>query len=103
MATLILDDCIGCVVCLPECPNSAIFEGEEIYFIKPELCTECVGFHDAEACAAVCPVDVCLPDPDREESEETLIARAKALHPSKNFGTDFPSHHRPASLDRKKS
>ena len=91
MATLILDECIGCGACLPECPNQAIFEGEQIYFIKPERCTECVGFHEEEQCAKVCPVDVCLPDPDREESEETLLARAKRLHPEKTFGPDYPS------------
>ena len=74
--------------------NGAITEGEQLYIIHPGRCTECVGFHDEEKCAEVCPVDVCLPDPDREEDEATLLARAKKLHPNHDFGTDFPSRFR---------
>lgn len=81
MATYITQDCINCGACEPECPNEAISEGPDIYVIDPELCTECVGFYDHEACQAVCPVECCLPDPDRPESEETLILRALQLHP----------------------
>ena len=94
MATLIDLDCINCGACEPECPNQAISMGEDLYVIDPKRCTECVGFHDEEMCASVCPVDVCLPDPDREEDEETLLARAKKLHPNKDFGEDFPSRFR---------
>ena len=43
MATYITDECIGCGACLPECPNKAISEGDEIFHIDPSLCTECVG------------------------------------------------------------
>ena len=78
---IIADDCISCGACMPECPNGAIYEGEEAYAIDPALCTECVGFHDYEACQAVCPTQCCLPDPDRVETEETLFARARRLHP----------------------
>ncbi len=53
---------------------------DEIYFIVPDKCTECVGFHEEPQCAAVCPVDCCVPDPDREESEEILALRQKTLH-----------------------
>ncbi len=63
MATYITEDCINCGACEPECPNEAISEGDEIYVIDPELCTECVGFYDHEACQAVCPVECCLPNP----------------------------------------
>ena len=63
MATYITEECINCGACEPECPNEAISEGEDIYVIDPKLCTECVGFHDHEACQAVCPVECCLPDP----------------------------------------
>src|SRR4029079_8960716 len=62
MATYITEDCINCGACEPECPNEAISEGDEIYVIDPELCTECVGFYDHEACQAVCPVECCLPN-----------------------------------------
>ncbi len=53
---------------------------DELYFIVPDKCTECVGFHEEPQCAAVCPVDCCLPDPDREEAEEVLAARQVTLH-----------------------
>lgn len=53
---------------------------EDYYFIVPEKCTECVGFHEEPQCAAVCPVDCCVPDPDRNETEEILLERKAALH-----------------------
>jgi len=94
MATMITSDCINCGACEPECPNNAISQGDPVYVIDPLLCTECVGFHDYEACAAVCPVDVCVTDQNNIESEEVLIARARALHPETNFGESFQSRFR---------
>lgn len=85
MATHITEECINCGACEPECPNEAISEGDDRYVIDPNLCTECVGFHDYEACQAVCPVECCVPDPERRESEETLLERARKLHPEKSF------------------
>lgn len=94
MATMITNDCINCGACEPECPNNAISQGDPVYVIDPQLCTECVGFHDYEACAAVCPVDVCVTDPNNIETEEALIARARALHPEVQFGENFQSRFR---------
>src|SRR5919107_1473858 len=94
MATTITSECINCGACEPECPNNAISQGDPVYVIDPLLCTECVGFHDFEACAAVCPVDCCVTDPNNIESEEALIARAKALHPETSFGDSFQSRFR---------
>jgi ferredoxin len=100
MATRITDECINCGACEPDCPNQAISEGDGIYVIAPELCTECVGFYDHEACQAVCPVECCLPDPARVESEELLLGRALSLHPddaelARNATTgSFPSRFR---------
>ena len=106
MATMITDDCINCGACEPECPNTAIYQGgvewelngatsaaldDDIFYIVPEKCTECVGFFDQEACAAVCPVDCCIPNPDIVETEDVLLGRAKQLHPEQTFGDDFPS------------
>ena len=99
MATMITSDCINCGACEPECPNNAISQGDPVYVIDPKLCTECVGFHDYEACAAVCPVDVCVTDPNNIESEEVLIARARALHPETDFGNGFQSRFRKAQSD----
>jgi Pyruvate/2-oxoacid:ferredoxin oxidoreductase delta subunit len=94
MATMITSECINCGACEPECPNNAISQGEELYVIDPLLCTECVGFHDYEACAAVCPVDCCVTDPNNVESEEALIGRAKAIHQDVQFGDTFESRFR---------
>ncbi|HYD43391.1 MAG TPA: YfhL family 4Fe-4S dicluster ferredoxin [Anaeromyxobacter sp.] len=85
MATVITDECINCGACEPECPNTAITQGDDIYVIDPAKCTECVGFHDEEACAAVCPVDCCVPDPNRPETEAQNYAKLAAIHPDKQF------------------
>jgi len=79
MALMITDECVNCGVCEPECPNEAIFEGEEIYEINPDLCTECVGHFDESQCVSVCPVD-CIPnDPDVNESPEELLVKYRKL------------------------
>ena len=53
---------------------------DEYYFIVTDKCTECKGFHDEPQCAAVCPVDCCIPDEDNEETEEQLLAKQRFLH-----------------------
>ncbi len=63
MALKILDSCINCDMCGPECPNSAIAlqviaAGKKIYQIDPNLCTECEGFYPEPTCVQVCPIDV---------------------------------------------
>jgi len=83
MATMITEECINCGVCESECPNQAIGEGEETFVIDPALCSECVGFHDTEQCAAVCPVDCCVPDPNLVETEPALFDRAQKIHPDR--------------------
>jgi len=79
MAYKITDECINCGACEPECPNEAIVPGDEIYEIITDKCTECVGYYDESQCAAVCPVDCCVPDPDNKESREELQAKAAKL------------------------
>lgn len=56
MAYTINDECTACGICLPECPNEAISEGDP-YVIDPEKCNECEGFHDVPQCVDVCPVE----------------------------------------------
>ncbi len=85
MATIITEECINCGACEPECPNSAITQGDDIYVIDPNKCTECVGFHAEEACNAVCPVDCCVPDPNHKETEEQNYGKLAKLHPDKQF------------------
>lgn len=106
MATTITSDCINCGACEPECPNTAIYSGatpwelagttnpalaQDIFYIVAQKCTECVGFYDHEACAAVCPVDCCVPDPKNLETHEVLLARARELHPELTIADDAPS------------
>jgi ferredoxin len=72
MALMITDECINCDVCEPECPNSAISQGEEIYEIDSNKCTECVGHFDTPQCIEVCPVDCIVPDPNHVEDKDRL-------------------------------
>jgi ferredoxin len=53
---------------------------DDYYYISPDKCTECQGFHEEPQCAAVCPVDCCVPDPDRVETVEVLLERKEKLH-----------------------
>jgi hypothetical protein len=64
---------------------------DQVFYIVPEKCTECVGFHDQEACAAVCPVDCCVPNPEIPETHDVLLARARTLHPETPIPDDAPS------------
>jgi len=97
---MITEECINCGACEPECPNTAIYAGgvqyelngatidalsNYFYYIVPEKCTECVGHFEKEQCAAVCPVDCCVPDPNHPETEEVLFERAKRIHPDRAF------------------
>lgn len=98
MSLKINEECINCGACEPECPNEAVYVGgeeyeyngeskpalsDDLYYIVPEKCTECIGFFDEPMCASVCPTDACVKD--QEESKEALLEKAKALHPDKQF------------------
>ncbi len=79
MSLLINDECINCDVCEPECPNEAIYQGEEIYEIDPNKCTECVGHYDEPQCVEVCPVDCIFVDEENPESQDQLIEKYETL------------------------
>jgi len=84
MALMITDECINCDVCEPECPNGAIYQGEEIYEIDPSKCTECVGHFDEPQCQQVCPVD-CIPlNPDIVETKDELMEKFMQLTEESN-------------------
>ncbi|WP_268035248.1 4Fe-4S binding protein [Algoriphagus sp. PAP.12] len=53
---------------------------DEFYYIVTDKCTECNGFHEEPQCAAVCPVDCCVDDPDHPETEEQLLAKKAFMH-----------------------
>lgn len=75
MALIIKDTCINCDMCEPECPNQAIFMGEEIYEIDPSRCTECVGHYDNPTCISVCPIRCITVDPNHQETLDQLAEK----------------------------
>lgn len=80
MALKILDSCINCDMCDPECPNEAITLGAEIYEIDVDKCTECIGHYEKPTCVSVCPIDCVKPDPDNVEDEDALLAKFIKMH-----------------------
>ena len=83
MSLFITDECINCDVCEPECPNDAIYQGDEIYEINPSLCTQCIGHYDEPQCQQVCPVDCILIDEVKPETEDQLQAKYEQLQADK--------------------
>ncbi len=79
MSLLVNDECIACDACREECPSEAIEEGDPIYNIDPDRCTECYGYDDEPRCVSVCPVDAILPDPNNVESKEELKYKYESL------------------------
>lgn len=79
MALLINDECINCDVCEPECPNGAIYQGEEIYEIDWRSCTQCVGHFDEPQCQVVCPVECIVVNPDHRENHDELYVKYHSL------------------------
>ena len=66
MSVIINGTCINCGACIDECPVEAIVDeddnptGEEIYYVYPDKCVECVDHHDEPACATACPTEGCI-------------------------------------------
>ncbi len=52
----------------------------DTYYIVPDKCTECQGFHEEPQCASVCPVDCCIPDEMYRETVDELITKKEKLH-----------------------
>jgi len=50
----ITDDCLACGICMDECPEGAISEGDPIYVIDPDKCTDC------GTCQEACPNDAII-------------------------------------------
>lgn len=105
MSYLITTECINCGACEPECPNNAIYEGgsnweladntygegaaapsgaegfwsSDYFFVVPDKCTECNGFHEKPQCVEVCPVDCCVVDPNHSETVDALLKKKEYL------------------------
>ena len=94
MSFTITEECINCGACDETCPTGAIREDEEtaIRVIDPDICTECVGFYERTMCQVECPVECCVPNPKKRETEQDLIDKAKKLFPDYDFPSQLPSH-----------
>jgi len=80
MAKTITAECINCGACEPDCPNEAITQGDPVYVIDWEKCTECVGHFDTPKSLEVCLVDgVIIQNADHVESHEELEAKYARL------------------------
>ena len=79
MALFITDQCINCDVCEPECPDDAIYQGEEIFEIEASKCTECVGHFKEQQCVVICPVDCIFVDPEHTETAQQLQEKYSVL------------------------
>lgn len=54
---------------------------EDFFYIVPEKCTECIGFHEEPQCREVCPVPECIvTHSEHEESEDDLKKKKAYLH-----------------------
>lgn len=81
MAMTIVETCISCAACEGECPNHAISDGDPIFVIDHDKCTECVGAFDSPKCVEVCPVEGAIVlDPGFPESRDELAAKYQRLH-----------------------
>ena len=104
MAIIITDDCINCGACEPECPNNAIYEGADDWRYsdgtklrgniilpsgkhanadevqKPISDDYYYIVHEEPQCAAVCPVDCCIPDENCKETQEQLMQKHDFMH-----------------------
>ena len=85
MALMITDECINCDVCEPECPNDAIYMGEQFYEIHPHKCTECVGHFDEPQCVQICPVACIHVNPEYVESHEVLFKKYEQMKQDKTL------------------
>lgn len=60
MAMKIVEECIMCGACEPECPTGAISESDIIFVIDVNTCVECEGHNESPQCIEVCPIDDCI-------------------------------------------
>jgi len=70
MAYRIIDTCIACGLCIPECPIDAIEAADPIFVINDTCC-------DFQDCLAVCPVDAIVPVGDAAGEENAVDLRIK--------------------------
>lgn len=72
MSYVIVEPCIGekAGECVDVCPVDCIHEGEDQYFIDPDVCISC------GACESVCPVAAIEEEYDLKEGNEIYLEKA---------------------------
>ena len=77
------EECEHCDVCIGmDCDFYA--EGDVVFVIDPDRCTECIQDIDSPKCVKVCPVSDCIvPDDYRKETEEQLLEKRRKINESK--------------------
>lgn len=80
MALKIGEECIACDACREECVPEAIIEGDPIYSIDPDRCTECIEDYDEPICISVCPVDCIVLDENHIDTIGELQYKYKKLN-----------------------
>ena len=53
--------------CVETCPVDCIVEGDDMFYIDPDICIDC------GACEAVCPVEAIYPEEEVPEEEHKYI------------------------------
>jgi len=109
MATIITEECINCGACEPECPNTAIYEGGASWELdgathRPSRTTSITSFpisavnvsafSTRSQCKAVCPVDCCIPDPNKPGDRRGADRAGEENAPRREFAAEFPSRFR---------
>jgi len=69
LAYVITSPCLGekSADCVEVCPVDCITEGEDMFFINPDVCIDC------GACAAVCPVDAIHIEDELPENQKKYL------------------------------
>lgn len=78
MAFVIVSPCIGekAAECVDVCPVDCIHEGEDQYYIDPDVCIEC------GACESVCPVAAIYQEDDVPDDEKEYIEKNRLFFQS---------------------
>ncbi|TCP31700.1 4Fe-4S binding protein [Scopulibacillus darangshiensis] len=71
MAFVIASPCIEekAAECVETCPVDCIQEGDNMYYIDPDICIDC------GACEAVCPVEAIFQEEDIPDGEKDYIKK----------------------------
>lgn len=79
MAYVITAPCIGEKFgeCVDVCPVDCIDEGEDMFYIDPDICIDC------GACQAVCPVEAIFHEEEMLPEDEPYLEKAKEFFAAK--------------------